>query len=103
MAFPFDLLELLLPDIAHWLSGRSSTDRKRLARAGTVLLLTGMALALCCLVFETAMVWAFNSLALVWFTACLFAGCGLFLLACLWVDSRQRQETPSRRRPSSRF
>lgn len=58
MAFPFDLLDLLLPDIASWMAGRSSTYKKRMARAGTGLLLMGMALALCCLIFETAMAWA---------------------------------------------
>ncbi len=89
MAFPFDILDLVLPEIAHWVAGKSSSEKRRFRRAGLGLLLLGVLFAVCAFVFPKATTWAFNSLEWAYFMAFLFSGCGLGLLACIWYDQKK--------------
>jgi hypothetical protein len=88
MAFPFDLLDLVLPEIAHWMAGKSNSEKRRFRRAGLGLLSFGGLIALCTFISPAAAIWAFNSLALAYFGAFLFSGCGVGLLACIWYDQK---------------
>lgn len=82
MAFPFDVLDIFLPEIAHWMAGRSTSERRRLRRAGTGLLLTGCGLGLLTWWAPELAVWAFNSVVWAGFVAFLFGACGAALLLC---------------------
>jgi len=93
MAFPFDLLDLVLPEIAHWMAGKSSSEKRRFRRAGMGLLLFGVVIAACALIFPTIATWAFNSLTWAYFTAFMFSGCGAGLLACIWCEQRNAKKT----------
>ena len=89
MAFPFDLLDLVLPEIAHWMAGKSSSEKRRFRRAGLGLLLLGVLFAVGAFVFPKVAIWAFNSLEWAYFMALLFSGCGVGLLACIWYDQKK--------------
>jgi hypothetical protein len=89
MAFPFDLLDLVLPEIAHWMAGKSSSEKRRFRRAGLGLLFLGVLFAVCAFVFPKMATWAFNSLDWAYFMAFIFSGCGLGLLACIWYDQKK--------------
>lgn len=88
MAFPFDLLDVLLPEIAHWMAGKSTSEKQRFRRAGVGLTLLGVLMALACFFLESAMTWAFNTIEWAWFVAFLFFACGVGLLVCLRVDKK---------------
>lgn len=49
MAFPFDLLDVLLPEIAQWMAGKSTSEKRRFRRAGVGLALLGIQIALACI------------------------------------------------------
>jgi hypothetical protein len=51
MAFPFDILDLVLPEIAHWVAGKSSSEKRRFHQAGLGLLLLGVLFAVGAFVF----------------------------------------------------
>jgi hypothetical protein len=51
MAFPFDILDLVLPEIAHWVAGKSSSEKRRFHQAGLGLLLLGILFAVGAFVF----------------------------------------------------
>ena len=93
MAFPFDFLDLVLPEIAHWMAGKSSSEKRRFRRAGMGLLLFGVVIAACALIFPTIATWAFNSLTWAYFTAFMFSSCGAGLLACIWCEQRNANKT----------
>jgi len=88
VSFPFDLLDFVLPEIAHWMAGKSNSEKRRFRRAGVGLLLFGVVIAACSLIFPTIATWAFNSLAWAYFTAFMFSGCGAGLLTCIWCEQR---------------
>lgn len=88
MAAPFDFLDLFLPEIAHWMAGKSSSQKQRFRRAGRGLLLLGGSIGLGALIIPQATVWAFGSLDWAFFAAFLFAGCGVGLLLCLRWDRK---------------
>lgn len=88
MAFPFDLLDVLLPEIAQWMAGKSTSEKRRFRRAGVGLALLGIQIALACIFLESAMTWAFNTIEWAWLVAFLFFTCGVGLLICLMVDKK---------------
>jgi len=88
MAFPFDLLDVFLPEIAHWMAGKSTSDKRRFRRAGVGLTVLGILIASASYFFESAMTRAFNTIAWAWFVAFLFCACGVGLLVCLMVDKK---------------
>jgi len=45
MAFPFEALDFFLPEIAHWMAGKSPSERVRMHRAGRGLLMLGLGVA----------------------------------------------------------
>lgn len=92
MAFPFDLLDVFLPEIAHWMAGKSTSEKRRFRRAGVGLFMLGVFLAIGICFFESAMVWAFNSLEWAYFVAFLCAACGGGLLVCTVVDKRLNRD-----------
>lgn len=97
MAFPFDALDLFLPEIAHWMAGRSTSDGRRLRRAGTGLLITGYGLGLLTLWAPNLAASAFSHVAWAGFVAFLFGACGAGLLLCFWVENhewRRKQVQP---------
>jgi hypothetical protein len=89
MAFPFDFMDLFIPEIANWMAGKNASDKQRFRRAGTGLILLGLSMVLVCYLFEAMMVWAFNSLAWALLLSFLLVVSGLFLLFCYWVDSKR--------------
>jgi hypothetical protein len=89
MAFPFDILDLVLPEIAHWVAGKSSSEKRRFHQAGLGLLLLGVLFAVGAFVFPKVAIWTFNSLEWAYFMALLFSGCGVGLLACIWYDQKK--------------
>lgn len=93
MAFPFDLLDLFLPEIANWMAGKSTSEKRRFRRAGVGLFLTGASLATGTCLFGSAAVWAFGSHGWAYFVAFLFAACGGGLLACTFVGGTARRDT----------
>lgn len=90
MAFPFDLLDLVLPEIAQWMAGKSNSEKRRFRRAGLGLFILGLLFAACWLLFPSLGIWAFNSLEWAYFMAMLFSGCGVGLLACIWCDQKKQ-------------
>jgi hypothetical protein len=89
MAFPFDLLDLVLPEIAQWMAGKSNSEKRRFRRAGLGLFTLGLLFAASSLLFPKVAIWAFNSLEWTYFMALLFSGCGVGLLACIWYDQKK--------------
>lgn len=89
MAFPFDLLDLFVPEIAHWMAGKSTSDKRRLRRAGLGLISLGLLLGLACVFFESVMIQAFDTIGWAAFVSFLFMGCGAGLLVCLAIDKRK--------------
>lgn len=95
MAFPFDALDWVLPEIAHWMAGRSPSERVRMRRAGRGLLVCGLGIAGMAMVWPAAAHWAFGSLAWAYMLALLFAACGAGLLVCVWAHRRVACKRPS--------
>jgi hypothetical protein len=89
MAFPFNILDLVLPEIAHWVAGKSSSEKRRFRQAGLGLLLLGVLFAVGAFVFPKVAIWTLNSLEWAYFMALLFSGCGVGLLACIWYDQKK--------------
>ncbi len=92
MAFPFDALDLFLPEIAQWMAGRSQSERVRMYRAGRRLLVLGLGVGGATLLWPDLAGWAFGSLAWAWMLASLFGICGAGLLLCVWA---YRRTTPA--------
>lgn len=90
ITFPFDLLDLVLPEIAHWMAGKSNSEKRRFRRAGLGLFILGVLFAASSLLFPKVAIWAFNSLEWAYFMALLFSGCGVGLLACIWYDQKKQ-------------
>lgn len=86
MAFPFDLLDLVLPEIAQGMAGKSNSEKRRFCRAGLGLFILGLLFAASSLLFLKVAILAFNSLEWAYFMALLFSGCGVGLLDCIWYD-----------------
>lgn len=98
MAFPFDVLDIFLPEIAHWMASRSTSERRRLRRAGTGLLLTGCGLGLLAWAAPELTARAFTSVAWAGFVAFLFGACGAGLLFCFWLEKHHCTSARCRRR-----
>lgn len=88
MAFPFDLLDLFVPEIAHWMAGKSTSDKRRFLRAGLGLISLGILLGLACFFLDSFMGQAFGTVAWAVFVSFLFAGSGAGLLACVAIDRK---------------
>ncbi len=88
MAFPFDLLDLFIPEIAHWMAGKSASHKRRFRNAGVGLLATGVVIAGLQWFFPSVGNWAFDRPAWAYFIAFMFVGCGAGLLACLFLDKK---------------
>ena len=86
MKFPLDLLDLFIPEIAHWMTGKSHSTKRRFQRAGQGLIAAGVTLSATAALFPDALVWAFNTAAWACFVAFLFTGCGAKLRLCLRAD-----------------
>ena len=89
MAFPFDLLDLVLPEIAQWMAGKSNSEKRRFRRAGLGLFILGVLFAASSLLFPKVAIWTCNALKWAYFMALLFSGCGVGLLACIWYDQKK--------------
>lgn len=88
MAFPFDILDIFIPEIANWMAGRSTSDKQRFLRAGVGLLLTGIGLGAGVFLFPGVMGKIFFSLFWGYFIGYLFCFCGLGLLICIFIDKK---------------
>lgn len=88
MAFPFDLLDLFIPEIAHWMAGKSTSEKRRFRNAGVGLSAIGFIIGFGTLFFPTLFKWAFTEIVWAFFTAFMFAGCGLGLLICIYTDKK---------------
>jgi len=91
MAFPFDLLDLFIPEIAHWMAGKSTSQKRRFRNAGVGLLLTGSSIAGFQYCFPSAASIVFSDVAWTYFLALMFVGCGAGLLVCLFLDKKMNQ------------
>jgi len=89
MAFPCDLLDLVLPEIAQWMAGKSNSEKRRFRRAGLGLFTLGLLFAASSLFFPKVAIWAFNSLEWSYFMALLFSCCGVGWWACIWYDQKK--------------
>ena len=89
MSSSFDFFDLVLREIAQWMAGKSSSEKRRFRRAGLGLLLLGVLFAVCAFVFPKVAMLAFNSLEWAYFMVLLFSGCGVGLLACIWYDQKK--------------
>lgn len=85
----FEFLDLVLPEIAQWMAGKSNSEKRRFRRAGLGLFILGLLFTACSLLFPKVAIWAFNSLEWAYFMALLFSGCGVGLLACIWYDPKK--------------
>lgn len=88
MAFPFDLLDLFIPEIAHWMAGKSTSQKRRFQNAGVGLLLIGVVIAGLQWFSPSVAKWAFGSPPWAYFIAFIFVGCGAGLFVCLFLDKR---------------
>lgn len=88
MAFPFDILDLFIPEIANWMAGRSTSDKRRFLRAGVGLLLTGIGIGSATFIFPEGIGEIFVSLYWGYMLGYLFSFCGIGLLFCLFIDKR---------------
>lgn len=88
MAFPFDILDLFIPEIAHWMAGKSTSEKRRLRNSGVGLTFVGLMIACIQYFFPNVGEWAFYNYAWAYFIAFMFFGCGVGLLICLLVDNR---------------
>lgn len=88
MSFPFDALDIFIPEIAHWMAGRSTSDKQRFLRAGVGLLLTGIVMAAGFFFLPGLMEKIFFSLFWGYFLVYLFSVCGIGLLVCLLIDRK---------------
>jgi hypothetical protein len=94
MAFPFEALDFFLPEIAHWMAGKSPSERVRMHRAGRGLLMLGLGVACVTLLLPGLAQWAFGSIAWAWMLAALFGVCGAGLLLCVWAYRRVKSPRP---------
>ena len=90
MATPFELLDLFIPEIAHWMAGESTSVKRRFRNAGVGLLAIGIAIAFSALFFPGFFEWAFHNKAWCYFTSFIFICCGIGLLGCLYIDKRMK-------------
>jgi O-antigen/teichoic acid export membrane protein len=92
MAFPFDLLDLFIPEIAHWMAGKSTSEKRRFRNAGVGLFGIGLIIALGTFIFPTIFKWAFTETAWAYFIAFMFIGCGSGLLICIYTDKKYNSD-----------
>lgn len=88
MAFPFDILDLFIPEIAHWMAGKSTSEKLRLRNSGVGLTLTGSMIAGVQYFFPEIGEWAFYNFAWAYFIAFMVFGCGVGLLMCFFIGWR---------------
>lgn len=92
MAFPFDLLDLFIPEIAHWMAGKSTSEKRRLRNAGVGLFVIGATIASGTLIFPSLVKWAFVDIPWAFFIAFMFGGCGTGLLICSYTDKKYNSD-----------
>jgi len=86
MALPFEIFADLIPEIAKWMAGKSTSQKKRFLRAGGGLLTAGLiAISLGYLNPRVAALF-FYSMELCLYTGIVFVAAGLFLLICVGID-----------------
>jgi hypothetical protein len=90
MATPFELLDLFIPEIAHWMAGKSTSVKRRFRNAGVGLLAVGIGIAVSSLIFPGFFEWAFHLKAWGYFTSFIFICCGIGLLGCLYIDKKMK-------------
>lgn len=88
MAFPFDMLDLFIPEVASWMAGKSISIKRRFLRAGLGLLLVGVGIGVGTVFFPEVIGRAFASLYWGYMLGYLFSFCGIGLLICLFIDKR---------------
>jgi len=90
MAFPFDILDIFIPEIAQWMSGKSSSLKRRYFRAGVGLTSVGALIGMLSYAESPLVMWAWNSLLGI-YIGLSFAACGVFFLLCALVDNRKNK------------
>lgn len=88
MAFPFDFLDIFIPEIAHWMAGKSTSDKRRFRNAGVGLSGIGAVIACGSYFFPDIFEWAFTDVTWSYFIAFMFFFCGVGLLACIYIDKK---------------
>ena len=88
MAFPFDILDLFIPEIGHWMAGKSTSEKRRLRNSGVGLTFIGFLIAGIQYLYPDIGDWIFFNHAWAYFIAFMFLGSGLGLLACLLLDNK---------------
>ena len=88
MTTPFELLDVFIPEIAHWMAGKSTSAKRRFRNAGVGLLTIGLAIAFGSLLLPGFFEWAFPNMTWGYFTSFIFICCGIGLLGCLFIDKK---------------
>ena len=88
MAFPFDFLDIFIPEIAHWMAGKSTSEKRRFRNAGVGLSAIGAAIAGCSYFFPEISELVFMDLVWSYFIAFMFLCCGIGLLTCTYIDRK---------------
>jgi hypothetical protein len=88
MAFPFDLLDLFIPEIAHWMAGKSTSDKRRFLRAGVGLSATGLTGVAVFFLNPSILETIFTKSQIGLLIACAFIFCGVGLLLSLLIDKK---------------
>lgn len=86
MAFPFDLIDLFIPEIAHWMAGKSPSQKVRLLRAGGGLSTAGAAILGASLILLEIVENVFGTSGVGLAIGLAFTGVGIFLFSCFLVD-----------------
>ncbi len=86
MAFPFDFLDVFIPEIAQWMAGKSTSEKRRFLRAGVGLLILGLVIGICNFFSIPLLSWLFDSSAWTYFLAFQCFICGVFLLLCVFIN-----------------
>ena len=89
MAFPFDLLDLFIPEIAHWMAGKSTSDKRRFLCAGVGLSATGLIGVAVFFLNESIFEAIFTKSKIGLLIACVFIFCGVGLLLSLLIDKKK--------------